>query len=94
MFPHLAATWLSAALKTPFFTEEIKLGMLVLLKIPCLKSLKITASHFCFEIKFFSRNPMTNKLDVHPASLEERIQIYQNIFEFEFWKMRITASVL
>ena len=30
---------------------------------------------------------MTNKLDVHPASLEERIQIYRNIFEFEFWKM-------
>ena len=54
MFPHLVATWLSAILHTFFLIAEHRIGILVLLKIPCLKSEKITASVFCFLIKFLT----------------------------------------
>ena len=44
IFPHLEATWLSATLIIFFGIDFINFGMELLLKIPCLKSLKTMAS--------------------------------------------------
>ena len=50
IFPHLVATWLSATLKTFPLIEEVNNGIVDLLNIPCLKSLKLQYLLLCLKL--------------------------------------------